>query len=65
MVPGARIITVGAQGQSNGCGVKKRTWIIIISFPLHLIQMFFDRMEECSSMANKLYVTMYIGIQSV
>ena len=23
VVPGARMITVGAQGRSNGCGVKK------------------------------------------
>ena len=34
VVPGARMITLGAQGRSDGCGVKS-TWIIIISFPLH------------------------------
>ena len=61
VVPGAMMTTVGAQGRCNGNGVTKEPG----NSRKHLIQMFYCRMEECSSAAkrstNIQYVCKYIG----
>ena len=60
LVTGAKMITIRAQGLCNGNNPKE-PW----NSKKHLIQMFYCRMEECSSVlkrsTNNRYVCKYIG----